>query len=103
MDISDLKARRKAIGLTAKDIAYRAELPFGTVSKVFTGETKNPTFVTIEKIENVIKQEEMRIRLETYAKEFAQYLEDHPDEDVDRTEFEKYYRKRHGLSTAPIA
>ena len=103
MDISDLKARRKAIGLTAKDIAYRAELPFGTVSKVFTGETKNPTFVTIEKIENVIKQEEMKIRLETYAKAFAQYLEDHPDEDVDRTEFAKYYRKRHGLSPAPIA
>ncbi len=103
MDITDLKERKKALRLTTKDIAYRAALPFGTVSKVFTGETRNPTYVTIEKIEQVIEQEEMKVRLEAYAKAFNEYLNEHPDEDVDRSEFEKRYRKMHGLSDVPIA
>ena len=103
MDITDLKARKKTLKLTTRDIAYRADLPFGTVSKVFTGETKNPSYVTIEKIENVIVAEEMKLRLEAYARAFTEYLEKHPDEDVDRTVFERYYRKEHGLSNAPIA
>ncbi|MCR5475239.1 MAG: Uma2 family endonuclease [Lachnospiraceae bacterium] len=103
MDITDLKARKKTLKLTTKDIAYRADLPFGTVSKVFTGETKNPSYVTIEKIERVIVTEEMKARLEAYVKAFTDYLEEHPDEDVDRADFERHYRKEHGLSNVPIA
>ena len=103
MNISDLKARKKALRLTTRDIAYRAELPFGTVSKIFTGETRKPAYVTVEKIERVIELEEMRLRLEAYARAYTDFLNEHPDEDIDRSEFEKYYRKIHGLSDAPIA
>ncbi len=103
MDITDLKERKKALRLTTRDIAYRARMPFGTVSKVFTGETQNPKYVTIEKIEQVIEQEEMKVRLEAYVRAFEEYLNDHPDEDVNILAFEKRYREMHGLSDAPIA
>ena len=56
MDLAELKAKKKALRLTTNEIAYRAELPYGTVSKVFTGETKNPSYATIEKIEKVIEE-----------------------------------------------
>ena len=41
-------------------------MPLGTVSKIMTGETKNPSFVTIEKLSLVLERELQRFRLEKY-------------------------------------
>ncbi len=102
MDLDELKARKKALRLTTNDIAWRADLPFGTVSKVFTGETKNPSYVTIEKILSVIEKEEMEVRIEAYRRAYDEYLKEHKGETVDPIEFEKEYRKKHHLSNEII-
>lgn len=99
MDLAELKAKKKALRLTTNEIAYKAELPYGTVSKVFTGETKNPSYATIEKIEKVIDEEAARVRLEAYTRALAEYLAAHPGEKVDQEEFEREYRKKHNLHT----
>lgn len=68
MDIELLRMRKKNLKLTTEKLAKLAGLPVGTVSKIMTGETKNPTVVTIEKIDNALSQVEMRRRVDKYKK-----------------------------------
>jgi Uma2 family endonuclease/transcriptional regulator with XRE-family HTH domain len=102
MDAKELKARKKALKLTTAQLAYLAELPVSTVSKIMTGETKSPSYVTIEKIGRALAHEEMLARVRAYADELLAYVREHPDEQVDQIRFEKEYRKRHKLDNAPL-
>ena len=102
MDINDLKRRKKNLKLTTAQLAYLAELPVGTVSKVMTGETKKPSYITIEKIDKALAHEEMIARLDEYKRYLEEYLKQHPDEDVDMKELEQKYRKERGLNNDPI-
>jgi len=100
MDAKELKLRKKALGLTTAQIALMCELPVGTVSKIFTGETRNPSYLTIDKIDRVLAHEEMLARVRAYVDAILAYIKDHPDEDVDQIQFEKNYRREHGLDNA---
>jgi len=100
MDAKELKLRKKALGLTTAQVALMCELPVGTVSKIFTGETKNPSYLTIDKIDRVLAHEEMLARVRAYVDAILAYIKDHPDEDVDQIKFEKNYRSEHGLDNA---
>ena len=102
MDIKDLKERKKALKLTANQIAYMAELPYSTVSKICTGETKNPQYITIEKIDEAISRAEQTKRIEAYKDAIKEYIENHPDEIFEPLKFEKIYRKENNLSSDPI-
>lgn len=103
MDISDIRMRKKELKLTTQQIAYLAELPVSTVSKIMTGETKNPSYITIERIEKVILQEEMARRIKAYRKAFTLYCEGlNKGEDVDRELFDRKYRRENHLDNAPI-
>lgn len=102
MDINDLKRRKKNLKLTTAQLAYLAELPVGTVSKVMTGETKKPSYITIEKIDRALAHEEMIARLSEYKLYLEEYFKEHPDEDVDMKELENKYRSERGLSNDPI-
>lgn len=102
MDIKDLKERKKALKLTTDQIAYMAELPYSTVSKIFTGETKNPQYITIEKIDEAISRAEQTRRIEAYQAAIKEYIENHPDEVFEHSKFEKIYRKENNLSSDPI-
>ena len=102
MDIKELKERKKALKLTTAELAYLAELPVSTVSKIMTGETKKPSYMTIEKIDKVLSHEEMLSRVRAYADAILKYIQEHPDESVDQIQFEKNYRKEHGLDNAPL-
>ena len=102
MDVRELKERKKALKLTTAELACLAQLPVGTVSKIMTGETKNPSYVTIEKIEKVLSHEEMISRVRAYVDAILKYIQEHPDENVDQAQFEKNYRKEHGLDNAPL-
>ena len=102
MEVSDLKKRKKDLHLTTAKLAYLAELPVGTVSKIMTGETKNPSYVTIEKIDAALLKEEMILRLENYRKELFAYIAEHSDETVDQKDFEKMYREKHHLTDEPL-
>ena len=102
MDAKELKLRKKALGLTTAQVALMCELPVGTVSKIFTGETKNPSYLTIDKIDRVLAHEEMLARVRAYVDAILDYIKDHPDEDVDQIQFEKNYRSERGLDNAPL-
>lgn len=103
MQKPDYKTRKKALSLTTAEVAYMANLPVSTVSKIMTGETKHPTAITIEKIESVFHKEESRKRLEAYLLAMKDYLMEHRDEDFSSEEFEKSYRAKHSLENKPIA
>ncbi len=102
MDMDELRNRKKRLKLTTAELAVLAELPVGTVSKVMTGETKNPTYVTIEKIERALAHEEMLVRVKAYIQALFSYIRSHEDEDIDQFKFEKEYRKEHELEYLPI-
>ncbi len=102
MTVEELKARKKKLKLTTKELAYRADLPVGTVSKIFTGETKNPSFLTIEKLDAALEKEEKLARLQAYEAAMAQYFKEHPEDAGDQKKFESIYRSRLHLNNEPI-
>lgn len=103
MNISELKERKKELKLTTRQLAYLAELPVGTVSKIMTGETKNPSYITVEKLEKALLHKEMASRIEAYRKAFYKYLQENQDDmDVDPKKFEEKYRSDNNLDNAPI-
>lgn len=95
LNIDELRQKKKELKLTTADIAYNVELPVSTVSKIMTGETKNPSYITIEKIHDFICREEMKTRLIAYIETVSKYLDEHPDEDVDQKAFYIEYTKKH--------
>ena len=89
MDVKELKQRKNNLKLTTARLAELAELPVGTVSKIMTGETKNPTITTIDKIDKALAGEELRRRLIAYRQLFEQYINGHPLEKIDLKRFQK--------------
>ncbi len=102
MTVEELKARKKKLKLTTKELAYRADLPVGTVSKIFTGETKNPSFLTIEKLDAALEKEEKLARLQAYEAAMTQYFKEHPEDAGNQKKFEAIYRSRLHLNNEPI-
>lgn len=46
--------QKNKLNLKSEDIASQADVPIGTLNKILTGETKNPTAKTISKIARVL-------------------------------------------------
>ena len=74
-----------------------ADLPQGTVSKILTGETKNPSYLTIEKLADTIEKQEMLERLRAYQEAMHRYFTEHPEDAGDQKKFEKIYREENHL------
>ena len=102
MTVEEIRKRKKRLKLTTQQLAILAELPLGTVSKILTGETKNPSYLTIEKLEATIEKEEMLVRVEAYQKAMHQYFLEHPEDEGNQKKFEEIYRKVNRLNDAPI-
>lgn len=102
MTVEEIRKRKKRLKLTTQQLAILAELPLGTVSKILTGETKNPSYLTIEKLEATIEKEEMLARVEAYQKAMHQYFLEHPEDEGGQKKFEEIYRKVNRLNDAPI-
>lgn len=102
MTVEEIRKRKKRLKLTTQQLAILAELPLGTVSKILTGETKNPSYLTIEKLEATIEKEEMLARVEAYQKAMHQYFLEHPEDEGNQKKFEEIYRKVNRLNDAPI-
>ena len=102
MTIENLRERKKKLKLTTRELAFLADLPQGTVSKIMTGETKNPSYLTIEKLDETLEKEEMLARTHAYEQAMQQYFKEHPEDEGDQGKFEKIYRKKNHLDNAPI-
>ena len=50
MTLEQMKTIKKNFGISAREIAEKTDIPFGTVQKIFTGETANPRFNTLVKL-----------------------------------------------------
>lgn len=102
MNTDNIRIRKKALNITTAQLAYLADLPVGTVSKIITGETKNPKQITIDKLNEALIKEESRMRISAYLKEMKEYYESHPEILGGPNDFEPIYRKRHNLEDKPL-
>lgn len=102
MKINEIRQRKKKLKLTTYQLALLADLPQGTVSKILTGETKNPSYLTVEKIDETLQQEEMKARLEAYTTAMHKYFSEHPEDEGNQKKFEEIYRSENNLNDAPI-
>ncbi|MBR0308830.1 MAG: hypothetical protein IJH92_08055, partial [Mogibacterium sp.] len=50
MTLDQMKTIKKNFGISVREISENTEVPFGTVQKIFTGETENPRFATLYKL-----------------------------------------------------
>lgn len=74
MDISELKKKKQAAGLTNAQIAEKTGIPFSTVNKIFSGATRNPRYATISAIEELLDQ--MLDQPKVLPSEFKKIVED---------------------------
>lgn len=54
MNIEELKARKRELGYTNKDVAEMSGVPLGTVQKIFGGATSHPRYETLKALEKVL-------------------------------------------------
>ena len=57
MTLEEMKARKKELGLSNKEIAKRSGVPLGTVQKIFGGVTEAPRMETVIALERVFRRE----------------------------------------------
>lgn len=57
MTLEEMKARKKELGLSNKEIAKRSGVPLGTVQKIFGGVTEAPRMETVIALERVLRRE----------------------------------------------
>ena len=100
MTVAELKAKKKELKITTYELSRMADVPNGTLSKILTGETKNPSHATMEKLEQILMREEMERRLTAYRIAMGQYFENNPS--GSQKEFEEIYRRENHLNDAPI-
>ena len=50
MTLEQMKTIKRNFGVSAREISEGTNIPFGTVQKIFTGETANPRFNTLDKL-----------------------------------------------------
>ncbi|MBQ3280799.1 MAG: Uma2 family endonuclease [Eubacterium sp.] len=86
MTIDEMKEIKREHGLTYEDISRKTGVPLGTVQKIFTGVSKSPRFVTIEKLSGffeTLNKITIEDRYEYYRKTFLPSLsEEHRDDGV---------------------
>ncbi len=58
MTIQELKNQKKKTGLTNQQISRISGIPLSTVQKIFTGETKNPRYETLQALRQALFSEE---------------------------------------------
>ena len=55
MTIEQLKARKKEMGLSNKQLAEKSGVPLGTIQKILSGETKSPRYATISALTKALE------------------------------------------------
>ena len=70
MTLDQMKTIKKNFGISVREISENTEVPFGTVQKIFTGETENPRFATLYKLN------------EFFVEFSLKYLDEMPEEPV---------------------
>ena len=58
MTLEEMKAKRKELGISYKDLATEADMPLSTVQKIFGGNVKTPRRETLQKLQAILAKEE---------------------------------------------
>jgi Uma2 family endonuclease len=66
MNIEEMKQKKQEKGYTYAQIADRSGVPLGTVQKVFSGETANPRYETLQALESFFGEENVLQEALTY-------------------------------------
>jgi Uma2 family endonuclease len=67
MTLEEMKLRKRQKGYSYAMIAELSGVPVGTVQKVFSGETKNPRYDTLQAIADVLKEDDKSLVLNDSA------------------------------------
>ncbi len=78
MTLSEMKARKKELGLTNEMIAEKAGIPLSTVQKFFSGHTQAPRYDTIMAIEGVLEKPQ---EVKESVRKYITLEQDHTIED----------------------
>lgn len=55
MNLEEMKARKKELGYSFAQLSELSGVPVGTLQKIFSGETKQPRYATIQALEGVLR------------------------------------------------
>ena len=58
MTLEEMKARKKELGYSYREISRRSGVPIGTVQKIFGGITSSPRMETIAALEKILAKRE---------------------------------------------
>lgn len=58
MTIEELRKHKKEKGYTYSQMSYLSGIPVGTIQKIFSGETTNPRYDTMQALEELFQEEE---------------------------------------------
>ena len=75
MTLEQMKTIKKNFGISAREISEKTDIPFGTVQKIFTGETANPRFNTLLKLDEFFV--ELSLKYLNEMPEDKYYVPDH--------------------------
>ena len=67
MTLEQMKTIKKNLGISVREISENTGVPFGTVQKIFGGETANPRFGTIVKLDDYFVARALKYLDDTYA------------------------------------
>ena len=59
MTIEELKERKRQKGYTYAQMSELSGVPVGTIQKIFTGETTNPRYDTLQALERLFQKQDM--------------------------------------------
>ena len=54
LTLEEMKERKKELGYTNREISELSGVPFGTVQKIFSGETERPRFQTMIMLDDLL-------------------------------------------------
>ena len=57
MTIEEMRARKRELGFSNKELARRSGVPLGTLQKIFSGATHVPRRAAVEALERVLRPE----------------------------------------------
>ena len=67
MTLEQMKTIKKNLGISVREISENTGIPFGTVQKIFGGETVNPRFGTIVKLDDYFVARALKYLNDTYT------------------------------------
>ena len=106
MDLEKWKARKRELGYSFAQLSELSGVPVGTIQKIFSGETRQPRYATIQALEGILKPPVRYSEIAAKAQEESCVMEEalaygtkRPEDDCVREAAAVYGAKKQGEYT----